>query len=137
MLKNPIFVCCAVLILGLFGLIQVKMYVHQLDDQVNELQVSKSDLINEIKVLKAEWHYLTRQERLEELSKKYLEVSAPKEVRSIEDFYLNKDDSALTRKKNTVKISNVKWNVKSREQILSKVKGLKNIGGHGIVKIGG
>ncbi|MEQ9115493.1 MAG: hypothetical protein RLN62_01715 [Rickettsiales bacterium] len=140
MYKNPIFVCCSLLILGLFGLVQVKMFVHQLDNEVTELKKNKSSLVSEMKVLKAEWHYLTREERLEALSKKYLKVEAPSKVYKIEDFYTEKKKEA----KNVIqqKIIHVsheipKWNLKSRDKILSKVKGLKNIGGHGIIKTGG
>lgn len=140
MFKNPVFICCIALVIGLFGLIQVKMYVQDLNKEINLLKEDKRNLKEEIKVLKTEWAYLTRAERLENLATKYLKVEEPKFIKDIKEFG-NKEGRVSTNKigaaSSSTKIIKVKWRYKSRHQILQKIKGLKNIGHHGIIKIKG
>ena len=61
-----------------FGLFHVKYQVQKLEDQLTRLN---RDIVREqdqIHVLKAEWTYLNRPERIEELSKRFLDLAAPK-----------------------------------------------------------
>lgn len=135
LIKNPIFICCLALIVGLFGLVQVKMHVHQLDKEIRALRENKSNLVNEIKILDAEWTYLNRAERLETLARKYLRAEEPRVIRDINDF--GQQHSIYKKKSPKPVLTKVTWNYKSREQIFTNVKGLKHIGSHGIVKVKG
>jgi cell division protein FtsL len=61
-----------------FGLFHVKYQVQKLEDRLAKIN---RDLVHEqdqIHVLRAEWTYLDRPERIEQLAKKYLELGPPK-----------------------------------------------------------
>lgn len=61
-----------------FGLFHVKYQVQKLEDRLAQIN---RDIVREqeqIHVLRAEWTYLNRPERIEQLAKKYLDLAAPK-----------------------------------------------------------
>ena len=61
-----------------FGLFHVKYQVQKLEDRLAKIN---RDIVREqeqIHVLRAEWTYLNRPERIEQLAKKYLDLAAPK-----------------------------------------------------------
>ena len=61
-----------------FGLFHVKYQVQKLEDRLAKLN---RDIVREqeqIHVLRAEWTYLDRPERIEQLAKKYLELAPPR-----------------------------------------------------------
>ena len=60
------------LTLSMFGLVKTKVYVQGLCSDIQAMETKKDDLTEEIKVLMAEWSYLNKMERLEDLSEKYL-----------------------------------------------------------------
>lgn len=64
------------LILGLaiFGLFQIKFKVQHLNAEMKELRKQLSSENELVHVLKAEWAYLNQPDRLQRLSKKFLEV---------------------------------------------------------------
>jgi hypothetical protein len=132
MFRNPVLICCVALIVGLFGLVQVKMYVHQLYKEVSGLELQKGNLENEIKVLSTEWTYLNRAERLQNLGRKYLNMNEETEIiYNINEFNQEKIIPKVEKKE----IKRVIWKYKSREQIFRKIKGLKTMNNHSIVRV--
>ena len=80
-----------------FGLFHVKYQVQKLEDQLTKLN---RDIVREqdqIHVLKAEWTYLNRPERIEELSKKFLDLAAPKpsQMGTIAQLPMRNDDAPV------------------------------------------
>ncbi|HET9149215.1 MAG TPA: hypothetical protein VFO61_01940 [Alphaproteobacteria bacterium] len=61
-----------------FGLFHVKYQVQALEDRLAQLNRSIVHEQEQIHVLHAEWTYLDRPERIEELSKKFLDLASPK-----------------------------------------------------------
>jgi cell division protein FtsL len=61
-----------------FGLFHVKYQVQALEDRLAKLNRSIVLEQEQIHVLRAEWTYLDRPERIEQLAKKYLELAPPK-----------------------------------------------------------
>jgi cell division protein FtsL len=61
-----------------FGLFHVKYQVQALEDRLAKLNRAIVREQEQIHVLRAEWTYLDRPERIEELSKKYLDLAPPK-----------------------------------------------------------
>ena len=61
-----------------FGLFHVKYQVQALEDRLAQLNRSIVHEQEQIHVLHAEWTYLDRPERIEELSKKFLDLAPPK-----------------------------------------------------------
>lgn len=131
--RNPVMLCFFALIVGLFGLIQVKMYVQELSNDITQKQNNKDELVSEIRILHAEWTYLNNASRLEKLAKEHLHISKDNLVYHISD--LDGGSKAEIVKQDELPIKKISWRYKSRDQILNKVKGLKNIGSHGIVKV--
>ena len=68
----------------------VKYQVRDLEDQLAATQSAIADSREEIHVLKAEWSYLNRPERLADLADRYLELSpmAPAQMASLIDVPL-------------------------------------------------
>ena len=60
--------------LVVFGLFHVKYEVAALEDELGRLNAATLREQNQIHVLEAEWSYLNRPSRLEELSERYLEL---------------------------------------------------------------
>ncbi|MGE5540336.1 MAG: cell division protein FtsL [Gemmatimonas sp.] len=76
-----------------FGLFHVKYQVQALEDRLAKLN---RDIVREqaqIHVLRAEWTYLNRPERIEELANKYLQLAAPKasQIGSIAELPMRRD----------------------------------------------
>jgi cell division protein FtsL len=61
-----------------FGLFHVKYQVQTLEDRLAKLNRAIVREQEQIHVLRAEWTYLDRPERIEQLAKKYLELAPPK-----------------------------------------------------------
>lgn len=61
-----------------FGLFHVKYQVQTLEDQLAKLNRAIVREQEQIHVLRAEWSYLDRPERIERLAAKYLELAPPK-----------------------------------------------------------
>jgi cell division protein FtsL len=61
-----------------FGLFHVKYQVQALEDRLAKLNRAIVHEQEQIHVLRAEWTYLDRPERIEELAKKYLDLAPPK-----------------------------------------------------------
>lgn len=80
-----------------FGLFHVKYQVQKLEDRLTRLN---RDIVREqeqIHVLRAEWTYLNRPERIEQLAKKYLDLAAPKsnQMSSIAQLPMRGNDGPL------------------------------------------
>lgn len=61
-----------------FGLFHVKYQVQTLEDRLAKVNRAIVREQEQIHVLRAEWSYLDRPERIEQLAKKYLDLAAPK-----------------------------------------------------------
>ena len=61
-----------------FGLFHVKYQVQKLEDRLAKINRDMVREQEQIHVLRAEWTYLNRPERIEQLAKKYLDLAAPK-----------------------------------------------------------
>ncbi len=61
--------------LAIFGLYQVKYQVRDVKNKVKALEVQLVKERNSLHVLKAEWAYLNRPERLQHLSQKYFTMA--------------------------------------------------------------
>jgi len=73
-----------------YGVYKAKYEVRELKVQAGNLREQIRDDQEAIEVLKVEWAYLTRPTRLEELSKRYLELGAlkPEQVVPMRDIEL-------------------------------------------------
>lgn len=71
--------------LVMFGLFHVKYQVAALEEELNRLNAATLREQNQIHVLEAEWSYLNRPSRLEELSERYLDLKPmmPNQLTSI------------------------------------------------------
>jgi len=71
-----------------YGVYKVKYEVRELKERAGDLQAQIKDDQEAIGVLKVEWAYLTRPTRLEELSKRYLELGAvkPEQIVPMQDI---------------------------------------------------
>lgn len=61
-----------------FGLFHVKYQVQTLEDRLAKVNRAIVREQEQIHVLRAEWSYLDRPERIEQLAKKYLDLAPPK-----------------------------------------------------------
>jgi cell division protein FtsL len=80
-----------------FGLFHVKYRVQKLEDRLARIN---RDIVREqeqIHVLRAEWTYLNRPERIEQLAKKYLDLVAPKasQMSSIAQLPMRGNDTPI------------------------------------------
>jgi hypothetical protein len=71
-MRSTITILIIILSLNLFGLVRTKLYVQNLDYDIKKMEVKKEQLHGEVQVLRAEWSYLNRIDRLESLSSQYL-----------------------------------------------------------------
>jgi hypothetical protein len=132
-----------VLMTSIFGLFQVKFHVQSLSNDITELNVQLKHERESLHVLKAEWTYLNKPERLKQLSDKYLSLNKVnlKQIHKMEsklplylvedkdkrDLYLATLDLMKSKNKdfqpksNTELTSNVKSAAKS-PPLLTKVK---------------
>ena len=87
----------------IFGLFQVKFKVQQLHREVAELQKQLDHEKNSIYVLKAEWAYLNKPERLQKLATKFLNLAEMKSAQ----IMIAKPDSIIIAQTNTVNDTNL------------------------------
>jgi cell division protein FtsL len=73
--RNTVIIGVAAIGLSIFGLFQVKYKVYNLKRDLVEINRQLADDKDSIRVLKAEWAYLNKPERVETLAAKYLKVS--------------------------------------------------------------
>ena len=108
---------------SLLGLVKVKVYVQDLREEITDMEKSKSQMGDEIQVLKAEWSNLNRLERIRNLSDKYLKLKSvsTKSLKNLEE-YTAQDSLRFTNVKNQSAIPQVSWRYKPREVILKAAK---------------
>lgn len=93
--------CLAMFFLSLFGLVHTKMHVQSLRESIDGMEDKKAKLIESVRVLKAEWSYLNKLDRLESLSDQYLKLSK---------IDLNKIKSMSDKRDEIARIEKVKYN---------------------------
>ena len=79
-----------------FGLFHVKYQVQTLEDRLAKINRAIVREQKQIHVLRAEWTYLDRPERIERLAKKYLDLAPPKASQIGSIAQLPMRDSAAT-----------------------------------------
>ncbi len=86
-----------VLIVVSYGLYNLKYEVEDLQDHANALRAQMDDDRRAIKVLEAEWAYLSRPDRLQGLSQKFLvlEPTVARQVGNLADLRLKPMDHLL------------------------------------------
>ena len=123
MLNLKILVLAVVVSLSFLGLVKVKVYVHDLNEEIISIEKAKTKLGDDVQVLKAEWSNLNRPERLKALSDQYLKLE---HVNTKKIKYLGaengKTEPKLIRVKNSVESGNIQWRYKPRELIIRSSK---------------
>ncbi len=138
MIKLRYILVFSLLSFSVFGLFQIKFKVQQLH---RDALILKSQLAHEkdsIHVLKAEWAYLNQPDRLQRLSKKFLDLSEiksdkvlPAKSGSIITVAVNDKVPAVQENKNLVKVSYrsqkpvkkaAKWNYRERPVLKTRPK---------------
>ncbi len=74
MLRISTALCILLLLAGAFGLYRVKYTVHDLREEVHQLESQVLEERESLHVMRAEWAYLNRPERLRHLASKYLHM---------------------------------------------------------------
>ena len=80
-----------------FGLFHVKYQVQKLEDRLAKINRDMVREQEQIHVLRAEWTYLNRPERIEQLATKYLNLAAPKtsQMSSIAQLPMRGNDTPI------------------------------------------
>ncbi|MEN3953121.1 hypothetical protein [Iodidimonas sp. SYSU 1G8] len=94
MKRSITFLTLLILIVVSYGLYNLKYEVEDLQDQANAYKAQMEEDRRAIKVLQAEWAYLTRPDRLQRLSGKFLslEPTVAKQVGGVADLRLKTID---------------------------------------------
>lgn len=74
MKRNMVIACTLAIGISVFGLFQVKYKVYSLKKDLNEINRQLAEDKDSIRVLKAEWAYLNKPDRIEHLADKYLQM---------------------------------------------------------------
>lgn len=117
-MRNTVIVLITILSLSLFGLIRTKLYVQTLNSDIKQMEDSSQKLHEQIKVLRAEWAYLNKVDRLESLSTQYLDMTKIS-TSQIKKFSSGEDEAKYEKYSEvsqTKKAPN--WKYKSRNEIL-------------------
>lgn len=138
MIKLRYVLALVLLSFSVFGLFQVKFKVQQLYREAAELKSQLSHEKDSIHVLKAEWAYLNQPDRLQRLSKKFLDLAEVKSDKvlpvkpgSIITLAEKSQVSEIQENKNVVKVSyrsqkpikkSVKWNYRERPVLKTRSK---------------
>ena len=138
MIKLRYILVLTLLSFSVFGLFQIKFKVQQLHRDAVELKSQLAHEKDSIHVLKAEWAYLNQPDRLQRLSKKFLDLSEvksdkvlPAKSGSIITMAVNDKAPEVQENKNLVKVSYrsqkpvrkaVKWNYRERPVLKTRPK---------------
>jgi len=119
MLNRSVMLFCFFFLLASLGILILKIYVQNLAIDIKNIEARRSELNNEIQVLKAEWSYLNNAERISKLAKKYLGLNRTK-IEQIK--YINgsnqKKTEIMSKNSEYTKQINTNWRYKSRTGIL-------------------
>lgn len=88
MIRPTVFLGLIILALVAFVLYEVEYKVDSLKTELNELNKQLAEDKEAIHVLKAEWSYLNRPEKIKNMSERYLSLknTEPAQVKKIEDI---------------------------------------------------
>ena len=97
MKRSITLITLCVLIVVSYGLYNLKYEVEDLQDHANSLRAQMDDDRRAIKVLEAEWAYLSRPDRLQKLSQKFLilQPTIARQVGGVADLRLKPMDEIL------------------------------------------
>lgn len=117
-MRNTVIVLITVLSLSLFGLIRTKLYVQTLNGDIKKMEDSSQKLHEQIKVLRAEWAYLNKVDRLESLSAQYLDMTkiSTGQIKKLSGSEAEAKYEKYAEVSQTKKAPN--WKYKSRNEIL-------------------
>jgi cell division protein FtsL len=119
MFRRPIFLFCIFFFVASFGTLMLKVHVQNLALDVKNTSITRDKLINEIRVLKAEWSYLNNSSRVKALAKQYLGLEGVKETQV---KYIAEENMEMPEMTNEISKDirqvNVDWKYKSRNGIL-------------------
>jgi len=126
MLNFKMLLLVLVVSLSFLGLVGVKVYVHNVQGDIDTLETSRAKLRSEVQVLRAEWSNLNRPERLKSLSEQYLKFEQinNKKVKYFGDKMQSSavNDAKLVRINDDGKYHPVQWRYKPREFIVKSKK---------------
>ncbi|MEN3976304.1 hypothetical protein [Emcibacter sp. SYSU 3D8] len=97
MKRSITLITLCVLVVVSYGLYNLKYEVEDLQDHANSLRAQMDEDRRAIKVLEAEWAYLSRPDRLQKLSQKFLPLqpTVAKQVGNVADLRLKLMDEIL------------------------------------------
>jgi len=133
MIKYRYLVVFFLLGLSIFGLFQIKFKVQTLHRELAEIKHQLDYEKNSMHVLKAEWAYLNKPERLQRLSTKFLDVSEIKpdqillasnsgitNISNVKRSYFNRSQGKIIRTSYTPPSNTVKWRFRERPDLTRK-----------------
>lgn len=126
MISRSIMTYISIIFISFCSLVTIKFYASDLKDNVLSLEKEKADELSQIKVLKAEWAFLNKADRLQYLSTKYLAMN---EAKSSKITAIGKEEQAkvhLVANNNEKQVAilhkRVNWRYKDRSKILTHKK---------------
>ena len=126
MLNFKIFALVIMVSLSFLGLVGVKVYVHNVQEDIAALESNRTKLKDEVQVLRAEWSNLNRPERLKSLSEQYLkfeQINNKKVKHFGNGSKVNlEQDAKIIPIRNDGKYNQVQWRYKPREFIIKSKK---------------
>ena len=127
MIKQRYLLFFILLGISVFGLFQIKFKVQNLNRELAEIKQQLEHEKSSIHILKAEWAYLNQPERLNRLSKKFLDL---KELRSEQIMLASNGFQTISNKptkenKKIIKASykkskTTKWRYRNRPDLMGK-----------------
>ncbi len=126
-MRSTVIVLIILLSASLFGLVRAKLHVQHLHSDIKKMSSRQVQLFNEVQILKAEWAYLNRVERLEKLSMQHLNLSkiSTKQVKKMVETLNNEKPilQSVSYNENILSIHNsARWRYKPRATILKNTK---------------
>ncbi len=127
MIKQRYLIFFILLGISVFGLFQIKFKVQNLNRELAELRQQLEHEKRSIHVLKAEWAYLNQPERLNRLTKKFLDLKElkPEQIMLASNNSQNIGNKPITANSKIIKASYrkpkiAKWRYRNRPDLMGK-----------------